>query len=326
MREACFQSACDLILLGAGRGALPPGQEVDFRDSFRDKVVIVTGASSGIGRATALALAERGAIVVGVARRESLLRELADQCRVHSPGSTWFAGDLGSRTFAEGVVTRTVEQLGRLDVLINNAAVPVRKELFRISVDDAEEAMRIDFSSCLWTSFSAIPAMLAQGGGTIVNVSSFASKVVPTHETIYAAAKCAMNGFTEGLWNDLAGSGIHAVLVHPGPIDTEIWEKGEAGPGYSGRKHPPQVVADAIVAAIEKRRYEVVVPARSLPLVAARFLRLVFPALLRFGMKRMDGVSEQSVRVARERARAGHRMGELGLPERESGDSGPPRR
>jgi len=275
-----------------------------------ERVAIVTGASSGIGSATARALARRGTRVVAVARREERLRALVEEIGADAPGSFHLAGDLGERAFAEHVVHESAARLGRVDLLVNNAAIPMRKLLYRTSVEEAEEALRVNFLSCLWTSFAAIPLMLRQGEGTIVNVSSFASKVVPTHETLYAAAKCAMNGFSEGLWNDLRGSNIHVALVHPGPIDTEIWEKGDHPNRYTGRKYPPELVADAILEAVDRRIHELVVPRRSLSLAVARLLRLTFPRLLRAGMARMDAVSDAELAEARAKAREGRRLGE----------------
>jgi uncharacterized protein len=274
-----------------------------------EPVAIVTGASSGIGWATARAFAKRGTAVVAVARREDRLKQLVAELAPDAPRSFHLAGDLGERDFAERVVDETASRLGRVDVLVNNAAIPVRKLLYRMSADEAEEAMRVNFFSCLWTSFAAIPVMLRQGSGAIVNVSSFASKVVPTHETLYAAAKCAMNGFSEGLWNDLRGSGIHVGLVHPGPIDTEIWEKGDHPNRYEGRKYPPDLVAREILRMVDRRVREVVVPRRNPALVTARLLRLVFPRLLLAGMARMDRVSDEELEEARRRAREGHRLG-----------------
>ena len=274
-----------------------------------ERVAIVTGASSGIGWATARALARRGTQVVAVARREERLRALVEAIRPEAPRSFYLAGDLGERAFAEHVVDETAARLGRVDVLVNNAAIPVRKLLYRTSVEEAEEAIRVNFFSCLWTSFAAIPVMLRQGEGTIVNVSSIASKVVPTHETLYAAAKCAMNGFSEGLWNDLRGSGIHVALVHPGPIETPIWEKGDHPNRYHGRKHPPELVADAILEAMDRRIHELVVPRWSLSLGAARLMRAVFPRLLRAGMARMDPVTAEELAEARAKAAEGRRLG-----------------
>jgi len=263
-------------------------------------VVLVTGASSGIGWVTARAFAARGATVVAVARREALLRELVDEC---GPGASYLAGDLGERAFAERVVEDTVARHGRLDVLVNNAAISKHKQIYHLSADEAEHVMRVNFLSSTWTTLAAIPHMLRQGGGTIVNVSSFAAKVAPPREAIYAASKAAMNAFTEGLWNDLAGSDIHVAVVNPGPIDTEIWLKEDEPVAYQGKKYPPEIVADAIFEAIEKRRHEITVPKRNPMLVTARLLRLLAPSLLRFGMARTDPVPAEVIERARARAR-----------------------
>ena len=101
------------------------------------RVAIVTGASSGIGRATALALAHEGVDVVAVARRASLLAELVEECRPHAPNSFALAGDVGDRAFVQGIVAQTLERAGRLDILVNNAAVPLHKPIYQISVEDA---------------------------------------------------------------------------------------------------------------------------------------------------------------------------------------------
>lgn len=281
---------------------------------FRAKVAVVTGASSGIGRATALSLAQAGATVVATARRESLLQEVSDACCEHTPDSCYIVGDLGDKAFAEKLVEETVDRFGRIDILVNNAGVPMHRTLYEISAEEAEDVMRINFLSCLWTSFAAIPHMLVQGeaseeGGVIVNVSSFAATVAPTHETVYAASKGAMNSFTRGLWNDLSGSGIHCVLVIPGPIDTEIWDKFDDDNAYSGTRYPAQLVADEILSAIRKRRFEVTVPRRNPQLVAARLLATFLPSVIRKGVARMNPVAPRQVRDATMRARAGRRMG-----------------
>ena len=172
----------------------------EFLGGIRQKIAVVTGASSGIGRVTAITLAQAGATVIATARRESLLQEVSTACRQHTPDSCHITGDLGDKAFAQQLVDETVGRYGRIDILVNNAAVPMHRSLYEISVEEAEEVMRINFLSCLWTSFAAIPHMLLQGeggeeGGVIVNVSSFVATVAPTHETIYAASKGAMNSF-----------------------------------------------------------------------------------------------------------------------------------
>jgi short-subunit dehydrogenase len=268
---------------------------------WQGRVAVVTGASSGIGRDLALVLAERGCIVVGVARREERLRALAETCARLAPGSGWIAGDLGERAFAERVVSETLARHGRLDVLVNNAARPKHKHATELAPGEIEEVLRVNLLAPVWTTLAALPAMLRQGEGTIVNVSSFAAEVVPPREAIYAASKRALGAFSEGLWSDLAGSNVHVALVIPGAIDTEIWEKLDTPSAFRGRRHPPRVVTDAILEAIEKRRFTLTAPKRSPQLVLARWLAFLCPPLLRAGLRRLDPVPPEVFERARRR-------------------------
>lgn len=255
------------------------------------RIAVVTGASSGIGSDTARALAQRGACVVAVARRVDRLEALMGECRKHSPASGFVAGDLGEPGFAERVVSESVSRHGRLDVLVNNAAMPKHKSIHETQIGEVEEVLRVNFLACVRLTLAALPHLRAAGGGTIVNVSSFAARVVPPRESVYAASKAALSAFTEGLWSDLAQSDVHAGLVIPGAIDTEIWEKRDEQTGYRGRLHPPSVVTEAILEVIEKRRFEVTAPRRSAALATARLLRVAAPGLLRRALRRMDPVT-----------------------------------
>ena len=275
--------------------------------SYEGQVAVITGASSGIGHAAARAFAKRGCIVVAVARREALLERLTEDTRADSPRSIHLAGDLGEPLFCEEIIERTLSEFGRLDVLVNNAGISKHKHTYHLSAREAEHVMNVNFLSAVRTTLAAIPPMLVQGGGSIVNVSSFAAKVTPPREAIYAASKAAMNAFTEGLWNDLAGSNIHAAIVNPGPIDTEIWGKTDEPAAYDGPKHPPKIVVDAIFEVIEKKRHELTVPKRSAPLISARIVKAIAPSLLRAGMARMEPVPESLVENARARARRDRR-------------------
>jgi short-subunit dehydrogenase len=267
------------------------------------RAVVVTGASSGIGRVTARAFAHRGATVVSVARREALLETLTDECRRDAPDSFHLAGDLGDRAFAERVVAETATRTGRLDVLVNNAAIPKHKHALHLDPDEIETVMRVNFLSAIWTTYAALPHFLRAGRGAIVNVSSFAAKVTPAREAAYAASKAAMNAFSEGLWHDLAGTNVHVAIVNPGPIDTEIWTKADEPVAYRGPKYSPEVVAEVILEAAAGRIWERTVPRFDPMLLAARLLRLVSPGLTRLGMARMDPVPDGLIEEARRRAR-----------------------
>jgi short-subunit dehydrogenase len=270
-------------------------------------VALVTGASSGIGYETALAFAQRGARVVGVARREDRLRELIGACNREHARASWIAGDLGNQAFAERIVAETLARHGRLDVLVNNAAMPKHKHIYDLTPDEAETVMRVNFLSAIWTTLAAIPPMLAQGGGVIVNVSSFAALVPPPREAIYAASKAALNAWSAGLWSDLHGSGVHVAIVNPGAIETEIWGKLDTPPAFRGRKHSPKIVVDAILECVEKRCYERSAPRQGLSLFGARVMRAFAPGLLRRGMTAFDPVPDDVIASARERAGAGKR-------------------
>jgi short-subunit dehydrogenase len=266
---------------------------------YRDRAVIVTGASSGIGRQVALDFAARGAAVVLAARRADRLAEVAQDCKRAGGRAEPVAGDVAAEGFVEALVARALERFGRLDVVVNNAGVPKHKQFFDVTADDVEHTLRVNLIAPARLVVAALPAMLRRGEGWIVNVSSVAGKLPPPREAVYAASKFGLTGLTEGLWLDLAGSNVHACVVHVGPIDTEIWQKTDEPTAFHGRKLPPSAVSAAVFRAIERRLHEVWVPGR---MRLAWWLRLVAPGLFRAGAQRFDPVPREVVEAARRRA------------------------
>lgn len=266
-------------------------------------VALVTGASSGIGRVTALLLARRGWRVAVTARREDLLEELAAEGRAMNADVCVLPGDLGDLDFAASLPGLVEEEGGRLDAVVNNAAMPLHKQVFHTTPADVRRVLDVNFSAAAVIALAAIPIFLRAGRGSIVNVSSIAAKVVPTHEAVYAASKAAMNAFTEGLASDLHGTGIHVGLVHPGPIDTEIWSKLDEPGAYSGRLHPAESVAEGVLELIERKRFEITIPRRDPGLMAAGVLRMLWPSMLRRGVRAQDPVTPEMIEAARARAR-----------------------
>ena len=265
----------------------------------RDRTVIVTGASSGIGRQVALDFAARGACVVLAARRVDRLADVARDCERAGGRVEPVAGDVAANGFVEALVARAIARFGRLDVVVNNAGVPKHKQFFDVTADDVEHTLRVNLIAPARLIVAALPAMLRQGEGSIVNVSSVAGKLPPPREAVYAASKFGLTGLTEGLWLDLAGSNVHTSVIHVGPIDTEIWQKTDEPTAFRGRKLPPSAVSNAIFRAIEHRLPEVWVPGR---MRVAWWFRLLAPRLFRAGAARFDPIPPEVIASARRRA------------------------
>jgi NAD(P)-dependent dehydrogenase (short-subunit alcohol dehydrogenase family) len=267
---------------------------------YHGRVAIVTGASSGIGRQTALDFAGRGCRIVISARRGELLRETATACEAAGAQVEAMTGDLAERAFAESMVERALARFGRIDVLVNNAGIPKHKQFYDVTPEDVENTMGVNFMAPAYLTLACLPAMLRQGEGYVVNISSAAGRMPPPRESVYAASKYALTGFSEGLALDLAGSGIHVGVIHVGPIDTEIWGKTETETAYQGKRYPPSLISNAVFTCIEQRRHEMTVP-RSLTL--PYWIKVLLPGLFRWGTARFDPVAPEVIEDARERAR-----------------------
>ena len=252
---------------------------------YRGKVAIVTGASSGIGRELAIDFAKRGTKTIVVSRRAERLNDTLAAMRALVPECEAIVGDVGDRATASAAVGMARERFGRLDFLVNNAGISKRKHLLDVTADDAEETIRVNLLGPIFFILEALPMMTAQGAGTIVNVSSIVGRMPNPRESIYSASKFGLCGLSEAMYFDLHRRGIHTLLVIPGPIATEIWDKLESPPSYKGKFYPASDVSKATFAAIEKRRHVVTIP-RHMGAIAA--LRGLFPALLRRGLDSFD--------------------------------------
>jgi len=223
--------------------------------------VLVTGASSGIGAALARILAEGGATVGLVARREVRLAEVLADCQAHTPDSRMWVADLSDVDLAGRVALQAWDELGYLDCLVNNAGVPMRRHTTKLDIGTVEWVMRVNFFAPAHMSMVLLPRMTARGVGMIVNVSSVAGRLGNANEAAYSASKFALCGWSEATAVDLFDSGIEIRLVNPGPIDTEIWDLPDNdAPLYSGPKISPEEMAQGIVAAMESESFEHYVP------------------------------------------------------------------
>ncbi|HUY63133.1 MAG TPA: SDR family NAD(P)-dependent oxidoreductase [Acidimicrobiales bacterium] len=222
---------------------------------------LVTGASSGIGAATARELARRGFTVGLVARRQGRLDEVLSDCLTHAPASRRWVADLSDLDRAAAVATEAWDELGGIDVLVNNAGVPMRRPVTRLMPEEVERVMRINFFSPVRMTLAVLGRMVERGSGVVVNVSSLAGRLGVTTEAAYSASKFAMAGWSEAMAADLSGTGVTVRLVLPGTIDSEIWDQPDNDPPlYDGPLTPAEDMARAIADAIDSDRFEHYLP------------------------------------------------------------------
>jgi len=225
-------------------------------------VVAITGASAGIGRACALAFAARGARIAIAARRLDRLEEIAEQVRARGGEALAMAVDVGEDGPVEAFVRATVGRYGRLDVLVNNAGYGIRGPVGTMPVEAHERLMRVNYLGTVRGCRAAVPVMVAQGRGVIINVSSIVGhRSLPTGGA-YAATKAAQISLTEALRVELRGTGVHACSVHPVGTETEFGavqarESGDPQAKPLGPQQPASRVAEAIVRCAESPRPEV---------------------------------------------------------------------
>jgi uncharacterized protein len=259
---------------------------------LRGKNVLITGASSGIGHATACALAAQGATLVVSSRKVARLEELADLIASHGHvRPVVLAADLSERGAAESLAARAVEALGSIDVLINNAAVEGVGSY--AAAGDDEESREL-FETNYWSPFGLIrallPSMLTRNSGALVNVSSLGAITPVSGTGHYASSKAALAIATEVLRSELRGSGVHVILVYPGFVDTPMLREFKARPDLAPRMRRalglmpvgrPEGLGRAIVRALRRGRSTVVYPPSYavtpwIPAVSRWFTRLLF--------------------------------------------------
>ena len=247
---------------------------------FKDQVIMITGASNGIGRRLAIDLAARGAIVAGCGRSIESLRDTLKEVRRASPSSVMIGCDVSDAEQVHGMVSKIVSDYGKIDVLINNAGIGMRRPFSETDLKIIEDIIRVNYLGAVYCAKKVLPTMIARRAGHIVNVSSGAGLIGTLNMAAYCASKFALNGWSESLYHELKPLGIHVSIVCPGPVATEFSRDFRD----SDPKAPPNLivaagaVAEAVIKIIENKRFEIVLP-RWLALMSA--LRRHFPNLFR---------------------------------------------
>jgi len=214
-----------------------------------ERVVVVTGASSGLGAAVAKAFARRGDAVVVTARRAEKLAALVAEIEADGGQAAWVAGDAAEEATAEAVVALAVERFGRVDVLVNNAGQGRYQSLMETTAAEYDEMMRANVRSGFCFTRAVVPGMVERGSGVIVFVSSVAGIAGAANEAVYCASKFAQVGFAQALDAELRPKGIKVEVVCPGGMKTEfaVGRGREAESVAKSRMMEAEEVAEAVV-------------------------------------------------------------------------------
>jgi clavulanate-9-aldehyde reductase len=186
------------------------------------KAVAITGASSGIGEATALACAAAGASVALAARRSDRIEALAQRIEQDGGRAVAIVTDVGDEAQANAFVERAHAELGRLDALVNNAGVMLLGPIGGAPTEEWRRMIHANVFGVLYCTHAALPLMRAQGSGHVVNVSSVAGRVARAGSGVYNLTKWGVGAFSESLRQETSGSGIRVTLVEPGAVATEL--------------------------------------------------------------------------------------------------------
>ncbi|MCB4756162.1 MAG: SDR family NAD(P)-dependent oxidoreductase [Elusimicrobia bacterium] len=245
---------------------------------IKDKVIVITGASSGIGKELAFQLAKKGARVVLAARNVQALEEIAGQIEKEGGVALAVPADISQRFHVARLMQRTDIEFGRLDVLINNAGISHRPGIItEIEESDFRSTMETNFMGSVYGVWAAVPLMEKHGGGLIVFVTSAIGKRGVPRSAGYCASKFAVEGLAESIRPELAPKNIRVLTVCPPGVDTPFFEKNYRQDVRRYRLHPVQKIAHLIVKAVEKEKRGVLL---TLDSKALYWANVFFPRLL----------------------------------------------
>jgi short-subunit dehydrogenase len=263
----------------------------------QDKVVVITGASSGIGRELAYRLAAQGACLSLASRDAGRLETVRSECQVRGGKVLAIPTDVAEPAQCEILIQTTVENFGRIDILVNNAGVSMWAKFDEVSdLSIFEKMMRVNYLGSVYCTHYALP-YLKQSRGQIVGVSSLTGKNgVPTRSG-YAASKHAMAGFFDSLRIELAPAGVSVTMIYPGFVATEVRTRAfgvdgkplGSSPVREGEIMSVEQCVDQMLPAIQKRRRELVMTLRG---KLGLWLKLIAPALV-------DRIARQAVEDGR---------------------------
>ncbi|WP_137598078.1 SDR family oxidoreductase [Paucilactobacillus kaifaensis] len=226
---------------------------------IKDQVVVITGASTGIGRQTALSLSKKGAKVVVGARREAKLQSLVAEIKTNGGEAIYAVTDVTNFTQVQNLIDLDVSTYGRVDVLFNNAGVMPVGKLNDLSVAQLEQLVDVNVKGVLYGTKAALPVMHQQGSGHIITMGSNASHVVVPEFAMYASTKFAVRAIMDGVRQEEIGQNIRVTLIAPGTVNTNLYESiGDPVKQQQSKEFvavhgmQPEIIANAVVYALEQ--------------------------------------------------------------------------
>jgi short-subunit dehydrogenase len=277
----------------------------DIMAEIRGKRVLITGASSGIGRALAFAMARRGAVLALAARRAGRLEQVASDISTafsRLPIPLVFHCDVAIKECVSRLIERSIEQMGGIDILVNNAGIGIYGSTEKMSISDFRTIMNVNFFGTVQCVLEVLPHMIRRGEGHIVNIASVAAIHGVPYLGAYGAGKAALAALSQTLRAELSGSGVSVVVVYPGYTQSEFFAKEKhvgGGRRPAGPYDSPHSVANKIIRGIVKNKQEVVLTkeGKVLSMVQGLFPRFVDKTMARIAHRLKDpkeGFDEQA--------------------------------
>lgn len=261
---------------------------------FKNKTVLITGASSGIGKQTAFEFAKLGANIILVARRKEKLDELANELEKFNVITFVCKCDVSDKEQVKEMSKTVLEKFDSIDVLVNNAGFAIYGSVKDLSIDEIESQMETNYFGMMYCIKNFLPSMLDKKSGHIVNVASVAASFGLPGIASYCASKFAMLGFSEGLKHELHGTGVGVTVVSPIMVRTDFFDHPsfEKMPKYSPTSLSSKTVAKAILKAANSPRLEIIVPSvvRSAVWLKHTFPYFINPIMGKSFKKQLDAV------------------------------------
>jgi len=229
---------------------------------FKEKIVLITGASSGIGRASAVQFAKKGAKLILIARNKEKLNQVSEDLKKYNVSTFAYECDVSDKLQVNKISKIILDQFGSIDILVNNAGFAVYGSVSNLTIEEIESQMETNYFGMIYFVKNFLPSMLAKKSGHIVNVASVAASFGLPGIASYCASKFAMLGFSEGLKHELKGTGVNITVVSPIMVRTNFFNHPSFKnmPKYSPTSLSPETVAKAILRASNSPRLEIIVP------------------------------------------------------------------